>query len=170
MTGGEASSFSTMIMVNNIRVSFFCFVLGFVWGVGTIVLLFYNGVILGALAANFFRWQMSLDFWALILPHGIIEISSIIIASAAGLIIGWSLIFPNERSRKEALLENGRDALMLLMGTIPLLILAGLTEGFITPLDFIGPIGKLSFALVTIVFIVFYLFYFNSTRNSGTSK
>ncbi len=70
MSDSDAAAFSSTLMVNNIRVTLNAFALGLTAGVGTVAMLFYNGVLLGSIGANFLLWGQSLDFWALILPHG----------------------------------------------------------------------------------------------------
>jgi len=142
----EAANFSSYLMINNIRVTLRCFVLGLTFGVGTVAMLFFNGALMGAIAANFTSWGQSLDFWAMILPHGVPEIFSIFLGGAGGLILADALLRPGRKSRSAALRERGVAALTLVSAAIPLLVLAGLIEAFITPLAQIPPWGKLTFA------------------------
>lgn len=152
----EAAVMSSAIMANNIRVSFMAFASGVLFGVGTICVLFFNGIMLGSLTQTFMSARQSIEFWSLILPHGIIELTSIFIAGGAGLLIGKALALPGRRSRREALAEHGQLAIRLILGVIPMLVYAGTIEGFVTPLP-IGPYPKLAFAFLTAVGLVAYL-------------
>ncbi len=144
-----AAAFSGHIMTNNMRVSFLAFAMGITFGAFTFIVLFYNGAMLGAIAANFWRWDMNLDFWSLILPHGGIELSCIFIAGGAGFILASALIRPGRRTRADALAAAGRDAVLIALGVAPWLVIAGLIEGFFTPLAAVGPWPKVGFGIVT---------------------
>jgi uncharacterized membrane protein SpoIIM required for sporulation len=146
LTGDEAANFSSALMVNNIRVTLRCFVLGLTFGIGTVAALFFNGALMGAIAANFASWGQSLDFWAMILPHGVPEIFAILLGGGGGLILADALLRPGQKSRGAALRQRGLQALHLVAAAVPLLILAGLIEAFITPLASVPPVGKLIFA------------------------
>jgi len=146
LDGSEAAHFSSALMVNNIRVTLRCFVLGLSFGVGTVAALFFNGALMGAIAANFVSWDQSLEFWAMILPHGVPEIFAILLGGGGGLMLADALLRPGRRSRGAALRHRGLRALTLVAATVPLLILAGLIEAFVTPLSLIPPAGKLLFA------------------------
>ncbi len=148
---------STAIFTNNIGVAFLAFALGITFAVGTVVVLLFNGFVLGIFAAAVGSGRAAIGFWSLILPHGIIELTAIFIAGGAGLMLGGALLVPGERSRRDALLERGRVAVLLLVGTLPLFIVAGLIEGFVTPPAWIAPYVKLLFAGFTLVALVAYL-------------
>lgn len=124
---------SSMIMTNNIRVSILAFALGIFLGVGTIVILIVNGLKLGGLAALYSSAGLDGFFWSLILPHGGIELLCIFITGGAGLIIGYALINPGSFHRRDWLVREGRDAVKMLVGAIPLLVIAGLIEAYVTP-------------------------------------
>jgi uncharacterized membrane protein SpoIIM required for sporulation len=161
----ESAVMSSYIMTNNIRVSFLAFAAGVLFGVGTMGVLFFNGIMVGSLAQTFVAAREGVEFWSLILPHGIIELTCIFIAGGAGLLIGKALALPGRRRRREAVAEQGQLAIRLILGVIPLLVLAGTIEGFITPLP-IGPYPKLAFALLTAVGLVAYLGGAGRTVNS----
>ena len=146
MSDAQAAEFSSELMTNNIRVTLRCFVLGLTFGVGTLAILFKNGALLGAIAANFSEWGQALEFWAMILPHGVPEIFAIILGGAGGFILADALLRPGRQRRSEALRKRGIEALALVSAAVPLLILAGLIEAFITPLSGIPPAAKLGFA------------------------
>jgi uncharacterized membrane protein SpoIIM required for sporulation len=130
--GQEALAFSSFLFTHNIQVSFFVFVLGITFGLGTAALLFYNGVPLGALAMQYHLEGQDLFFWSWILPHGIPELTEIFIAGAAGLVLGRALVRPGSRTRRDALVFAARRAVRLVVGGMPILVLAGLVEGTIS--------------------------------------
>lgn len=120
------------IALNNIGVSFKCFVLGFFISLGTIWFLFENGVMLGAFQYFFFArslgWKSILVVWI----HGTLEISSIIVAGAAGIILGSSILFPGTHKRLYSLRQGGKDGIKIMIGLVPIFIVAAFLEGFIT--------------------------------------
>jgi uncharacterized membrane protein SpoIIM required for sporulation len=157
MNDGQAASFSSMILVNNVRVTIKAFAFGLTAGVGTVAVLFQNGALLGAIAANFVRWERSLELWALVLPHGVIEFFAILLGAGGGLVLADALIRPGRRHRGDAVRTRGRVALALAAPAAPLLVLAALIEGYFTPMAAIPPEGKLLFAAATGVALVIYL-------------
>lgn len=157
MGSGDAARFSSELMVNNIRVTLQAFALGLTLGIGTAAVLFGNGVLLGALAANFLRWEMSIPFWALILPHGVTEIFAIVLGGAGGLMLADALLRPGPLSRTQALRRRGREALVVTGMAVPLLIFAGVVEAYLTPLEWLPDAGKLGFAALCAVALVVWL-------------
>ncbi|WBW95967.1 stage II sporulation protein M [Oceanirhabdus sp. W0125-5] len=151
----NAPMMSSFIMLNNITVSFKAFVFGITLGLGTIYVLFMNGALLGALASLVFMQNNNLVFWSLILPHGVIELTAIFIAGGAGLIIGKSIINPGDLKRKDSIIKGCIQGASLLGGVCFLLVIAGIIEGFFTPLK-ISPQAKLIFALMTAVVLGLY--------------
>ncbi|MDA8234832.1 MAG: stage II sporulation protein M [Clostridia bacterium] len=149
---------STAIMINNILVGLKSFALGFTWGVGTVYILFYNGLLVGVLAGIFTQGGYALEFWSLILPHGVLELIAIFICGGAGLILAKALVKPGDYTRRDALVVNGRIAMKLILGTIPMFVLAALIEGFITPLGMISSYAKLAFAGFTLALFVWYIY------------
>lgn len=146
---------SSTIMVNNISVSLRAFVFGITLGLGTIYVLFQNGALLGALTALVYMYGDPTGYWSLILPHGVIELTAIFISGAAGLIIAKSILLPGEYSRKHSLISGAKKAVSLIMGVVVMLVIAGIIEGFFTPLD-IPAASKLIFAAVTGVILIVY--------------
>ncbi len=147
---------STQIMTNNIHVSFGAFAAGGTAGIGTAGVLFYNGILLGDLAAIFQRHNLAEGFWALILPHGVIEITAIMIAGAAGFLIARALVAPGDMGRRAALAVYGREAVELAIGCALLLVPAGLIEGFITPQPGIPAPAKIGLGALTGVLLLLY--------------
>ncbi|MDD4295751.1 MAG: stage II sporulation protein M [Ruminiclostridium sp.] len=148
---------SVFIFTNNIRVGILAFALGITFGVGTVYVLATNGLLLGALAAVAFNSGNSYNFWSLIVPHGVPELFCIFVCGGAGLLIARSMLFPKTQSRRSSFIEGGRKAIFLLIGTIPLFILAGLTEGYFTPLP-IDPIYKYIGAAFWLLLLSVYIF------------
>lgn len=128
----EATAFSSFLFTHNIQVSFLAFALGITFGIGTVSLLIYNGLPLGALAVQYHLAGYGLFFWAWILPHGIPELTEIAIAGAAGLVLARGLVLPGRRTRREALVAEARRAAQLVVGGMPVLVLAGLIEGTVS--------------------------------------
>lgn len=124
---------SQKIMFNNIRVSFFAFATGFLLGIGTAYILILNGLLLGGLASIFHEAAFAVEFWALILPHGVIELVAIFICSGAGLILGYAIINPGPHRRRDWFRHEGLVAVKLVVGCIPLFIIAALVEAYVTP-------------------------------------
>ena len=131
-SAGEASVFSAFLFTHNIRVTFLVFALGITFGVGTALVLFYNGLPLGALAMQYHLAGEGLFFWAWILPHGIPELTQIFIAGGAGLMIGRGMLLPGRRRRGRAVQQEARKAVLLVVGGMPILVLAGIIEGTIS--------------------------------------
>ena len=146
---------SSQIMTNNIKVCLYAIVMGITCGLGTIYVLFYNGALLGAIAGLIYQNGSILHFWSLILPHGVIELLAIFISGGAGLLIAKSILIPGQYSRKNSIIKGSKDATTLIGGLVFMLIVAGIIEGFFTPLN-IPPTVKLAFALVTAVLSLIY--------------
>ena len=148
VSGDSAVAFSGWLFTHNIEVSFLVFTLGVTFGLGTVALLFYNGVPLGALAMQYHQEGQGLFFWAWILPHGVTELTEVCVAGAAGLIIARGLWLPGRRSRGAAFAEEAKTAASLVLGGMPLLVLAGVIEGTVSQMH--APIvpywAKLTFA------------------------
>jgi uncharacterized membrane protein SpoIIM required for sporulation len=154
-----AAEFATTVFINNIWVSFLAFALGIVFCVGTAFVLINNGIVIGQ-AAGLFAEAGQLDkFFGLILPHGLLELSAIIIAGGTGLVLGWAIIAPGDRTRTDALAQEGRRAIVVVMGTVLVFLAAAIIEGFVTgaPLSTwvrvgIGAAAWLAFLLYAFVY------------------
>jgi uncharacterized membrane protein SpoIIM required for sporulation len=121
------------IFTNNIQVAFLVFAGGLLLGLGTLAVLAYNGALLGALAGLTIGSGNFAVFVRYIVPHGILELSCFSVAGAAGLRLAAALLDPGTRPRGEALRAAARPAVAQVLGTAVWLIVAGLTEGFVTP-------------------------------------
>lgn len=121
------------IMTNNISVCFMTFAAGITAGLGTLFLLFNNGLQIGVVLACCAQHKMAGSLLAFMVSHGALEIPSIMLAGAAGLRLGAGILFPGQLRRRDALARAGSDAVQLVSATIPLLIIAGCFEGFLSP-------------------------------------
>lgn len=145
------------IMTNNLSVAFSMFALGITGGLGTIWMLALNGILLGAIGAATAHAGMALRLWSFVAPHGVLELPAIFIAGGAGLEIARGLLFPGLLSRRDSLERSGGRAIRLLLGTIPMLIIAGLIEGFFSPSS--APVAmKFSLAAALFAALLTYLF------------
>jgi uncharacterized membrane protein SpoIIM required for sporulation len=124
---------SSSIMTNNIMVCFLTFASGILLGLGTILLLFNNGLMLGIIATVCAQHHLSLSLWSFVAAHGALELPSIMLAGAAGLRLGAGILFPGMLRRRDAVAQAGSEAVQLVAGTIPLLIIAGTLEAFLSP-------------------------------------
>ncbi|MCC5827914.1 MAG: stage II sporulation protein M [Phycisphaeraceae bacterium] len=121
------------VTTNNIRVALVAFALGITFGIGTVFILAVNGTMLGGFAGAYAQSGVGAEFWITVMPHGALELSAVVFAGGAGLMIGYSLWCPGRHTRLESLKRGGKKALIIICGLIPAFILAGLIEGFITP-------------------------------------
>ncbi|WP_109486183.1 stage II sporulation protein M [Occallatibacter savannae] len=121
------------IMTNNLSVSFLTFAGGILFGIGTFLLLFNNGMMLGVIAAACHQYGMSIALWSFVVPHGSLELPAIIIAGGAGFRIGRAMLFPGGYRWKESVARGGIEASRLVSGVIPMLVVAGCLEGFFSP-------------------------------------
>jgi uncharacterized membrane protein SpoIIM required for sporulation len=124
---------SSFITTNNLGVTFATFAAGILAGLGTIYLIGWNGILLGVIGAACGQHHMSIKLWSFVAPHGSLELPAIIIAGAAGLRLGYGLLFPGFHSRRYSVTVAGSEAVQLLAGTIPMLLCAGTLEGFFSP-------------------------------------
>jgi uncharacterized membrane protein SpoIIM required for sporulation len=126
-----SAQFAAKVQTNNITVAFLAFAGGVAGCVLTIVALAGNGASLGLSAGLFANAHKLPQFFGLILPHGLLEISSVIVAGAAGLRLGWALIDPGDRPRAAAIAEEGRRSVVIVAGLILTFLVAGTIEGFV---------------------------------------
>jgi uncharacterized membrane protein SpoIIM required for sporulation len=146
---------SSIIMTNNMKVAILAFVSGITFGIWTMYLMVYNGLLIGALAAVFWKAGKSYIFWAYILPHGIIELTAIFIAGGAGLYMGYRMFVPGQFQWRRQLLRSAKESTQLLLGTLPLFVIAGIIEGYITPSAL--PLElKYAFAAITLLLLLTY--------------
>jgi uncharacterized membrane protein SpoIIM required for sporulation len=157
---GVKTSFSAQLMTHNTRVSIFTMALGMTWGVGTIIMLFYNGVILGAVAVDYIRAGQTQFLLGWLLPHGVIEIPAILIAGQAGLLLARALIGRGRRdSMRSRLREIAPDLVTLIFGVGLMLVWAGFIESFLSQYHepVIPYIVKILFGLVELTLLCVFL-------------
>ncbi|MDO8846844.1 MAG: stage II sporulation protein M [Coriobacteriia bacterium] len=152
----ESPVMSAAITVNNIRVSFLAFAGGMTYGLLTVYALLMNGAMLGVLAGTAHQAGAAFDFWVLIVPHGALELPAIVLAGGSGLLLAGALLFPGDLPRGAALRAVTDDALKLALGAIPLLVIAGFIEGFVTPRAY-GTELKLAVGLISAVLLTAYI-------------
>jgi len=162
----DGSEFSMFIGItlNNIKVALMTFVFGILGSIGTFFILLFNGIMVGTFQYLFYENQLFVESFLTIWIHGTIEISSIIVAGAAGLILGNSLFFPKTFRRSDSLQIAAVRALKIIGSTIPLFVVAGLLESFVTrhtgwP-DFVRAGIILFSALFILTMYVFYPWYY----------
>jgi len=148
---------SSAIMTNNLSVGFLTFALGITGGLGTIYMLVFNGLMIGVIGMACHLSGMSLQLWEFVAPHGVLELPAIFIAGGAGLRIAAGLLFPGYLPRKESLVRAGADAVRLLLGSIPILVIAGIIEAFVSPTGIRAPL-KFGMAAALFVLLLAYLF------------
>ncbi|HOJ77503.1 MAG TPA: stage II sporulation protein M [Bacillota bacterium] len=155
---------SSTILFNNIQVAINAFAGGMILGTFTVYALFFNGFLLGVLSGVFHKQGYLLSFWAMILPHGVIELTAIVLAAASGFLLTYTILFPGQYSRSDALRLYGRTAVKLISGTIFLFLVAGLIEGYLSTIstEVIPELYRLVFAAFTGILL---LWYFNLGRN-----
>lgn len=148
--------FSSQIMTNNLRVALTAAAGGILAGVGSALILVLNGMHLGSVFALFDHHGAGAQLWGFVLPHGIMELTAIILAGAAGLVLASALFLPGRRTRGDSLRERGGAALSLLGGALLLLVPAGLVEGFISPAEVPGAF-KMGFAALVGILLFLWL-------------
>jgi uncharacterized membrane protein SpoIIM required for sporulation len=148
---------SSAIMTNNISVSFLTFALGITAGLGTIYMMVFNGLMIGVIGMACGLAGMSVQLWSFVAPHGVLELPAIFIAGGAGLRIAKGLLFPGYLPRRESLARAGGEAVRLLLGVIPMLIVAGVIEAFVSPT---GLAVSLKFAMAGALFTLLLLYLF----------
>jgi uncharacterized membrane protein SpoIIM required for sporulation len=157
---GFKSTFSAELMTHNIQVSIFTLALGMTWGFGTIIMLFYNGVILGAVAVDYIRAGETKFLLGWLMPHGVIEIPAILIAGQAGLILAVALIGRGSRlSFRARLRAISQDLTTLIFGVGILLVWAGFIEAFLS--QYHEPVipyeAKIAFGCIELILLILFL-------------
>jgi uncharacterized membrane protein SpoIIM required for sporulation len=158
---------SSRIMTNNISVALAAFAGGIMAGLGTIYLLFFNGLLLGVVGTACWQAGMSLQLWSFVAPHGVLELPAIFISAGAGLILARGLLFPGMLPRADSLRQAGSQAVRLLLGVIPMLVIAGTIEGFLSPTA-IHVWVKLLFGAAMLSLLIAYLFFL-TPRDQGSA-
>ena len=153
---------SSFIMTNNISVTFLTFAYGLTAGIGTVYMMVYNGIMLGVVGTACWFGGMSLPLWSFVAPHGVLELPAIFIAGGAGFRLAQGLLFPGLLSRRDSLARAGGEAIRLLLGTVPTLVVAGTIEGFISPSP--GIPWQMKFGVASLVGTAFFSYLLFSAR------
>lgn len=154
---------SSGIMINNLKVSFGAVAGGITAGVFTVYIMVFNGLLIGAIATLVGQNNLAYPFWAFVFPHGALELPAIFFAGGAGLLLARAILFPGAYRRGDALKFYGSQAVQLVFGIVPLLVIAGIIEGFISPNPRIPDPFKYLFG--TVLFICLYI-YCNRQKSS----
>jgi uncharacterized membrane protein SpoIIM required for sporulation/uncharacterized RDD family membrane protein YckC len=154
---GDRPLVASSIIANNIRVAFTCFAGGIVFGVGSLVLLAFNGLAIGAASGHFANVGLLGYLWTFVVGHGVLELFAIWVSGAAGFMLGRALIAPGELPRRDAIVLAGRQAMRLIGAVIVLLLVAGIIEGFVSSGTFPVPV-RLAVSSFSVLFLVLYLY------------
>ena len=153
-----SAQFASQVTTNNITVGVMAFASGILLCVPTVFVLVQNGINLGGAWGMFIAASQQPKFWGLIVPHGLLELTAVFIAGASGLRLGWTLIDPGDRFRGEALTEEGRRAIAIVLGLVVVFSFAGTVEGFVTGSSLptwvrvsVGVILELAFVVYVVV-------------------
>lgn len=152
---GEVDSFLS-ITLNNIGVAFRIFVMGMLTSVGSALMLLYNGVMLGCFETFFWQHGLLYDSMLSVFLHGTLEISAIVVAGAGGLALGNGMLFPGTFSRIASFRRGAKRGLKIVVGTVPIFIIAGFIEGFLTRHTEVNDMVRLAFILLCLAFVVYY--------------
>lgn len=161
------------IAYNNVVVALKTFAFGALAGLGTLYVLFQNAVMVGSFQYFFIAQGVGLRASLAIWLHGTLEISCIVLAAGAGLVLGGSLLFPGSYPRREALRRGAQDGMKLMAGLVPLIVLAAFLEGFVTrlaprhPVAVSLPVITLSLLLVVGYFVAYPWWLHRRARRSG---
>jgi uncharacterized membrane protein SpoIIM required for sporulation len=120
-------------MTNNLAVSLTTFALGITAGIGTVYMLAFNGLLFGVISGACWRAGMLGQLMSFVAPHGVLELPAIFISGGAGLLMAKGLLFPGTLPRSASVAREGARAVRLVLGIIPMLIVAGTIEGFVSP-------------------------------------
>lgn len=170
---GEVGMF-TYITFNNVRVSFFAFVAGLLFSFGTAMVLIYNGVMLGSFQYFFYQKGVLTQSLLTVWIHGTLEISAIVIAGAAGFTLGNSFLFPKTYSRATSFKHGAKKGMKIVIGLVPIFIMAGFLESFVTRHTEM-PVA-LSLAIIggSLAFVIYYFLIYPQQLNKrlldGTTR
>lgn len=163
-SGGESGMFLA-ITLNNIKVSFMIYVAGIFTSFATGVLLFQNSIMLGCFETFFAQQGLLGESLLAVFLHGTFEISAIIIAGAAGLAMGNGWLFPGTYSRMESFKRGAKLGMKIIVGTVPVFIMAGFIEGFVTRHTELPDVLRLVFILLSLAFVVGYFIILPEKRS-----
>jgi uncharacterized membrane protein SpoIIM required for sporulation len=166
----ERVFFSTYLFVHNTRIGIMSFGFGLLGGVPALINGSYNGLTIGSMAGLYHYHDLGYEFWGWVLPHGVTELLAIVICIQAGLIIGLTIVYPGAKRWTEAVAEAGLEAGQIVLGTIPMFLIAGVIEGVLRQVqqDTFSWQARHLFALATVVFWVWYFGFCGRRERTGT--
>src|SRR4029077_20760168 len=126
----------------------------------------FNGMLLGVIGMACALSGMSVPLWSFVAPHGVLELPAIVIAGGAGLRLAQGIVFPGVRPRRQTIAEAGSEAVKLVLGCIPILVVAGVIEAFVSPTELAVP---LKFAMAAALFVLFLAYLFGSAARPVTA-
>ncbi|MEM6348017.1 MAG: stage II sporulation protein M [Bacteroidota bacterium] len=159
------------IFLNNVQVSFWVFALGIVLSFGTIFGLpfwpfnyggglFYNGIMVGTFLTFFHQYGVLMEALPIIYIHGTLELSAIVIAGGAGLVMGNSIMFPGTYPRLQSLMQAAKNGMKIIIGLVPVFFMAAFLEGYVTRMADMHILGKLTIIIFSLAFIIgYYVLY-----------
>lgn len=168
--GGSEFPMFLGITLNNIRVALACFAMGILSGFGTGYIIFSNGIMLGAFQTFFYQQGLLGESMLAIWIHGTLEISAIIVSGAAGLAMGNSWLFPGTYSRKASFTRGAKRGLKIVIGTLPIFIVAGFLEAFITRHTQLPDSLRLGIIMLSLTFVLYYYLYLPNTLRYELSE
>jgi uncharacterized membrane protein SpoIIM required for sporulation len=163
---GILATFAASLFSNNARIGILAFATGFVAGLPTLLLLFYNGLVLGAFAALFHSRGLGVDLWAWLLPHGVTELTAVVLCGGAGFQLAHGLVFPGAQTRLDSLRDHGRSAAVVVIGAVCMLFLAGMIEGVFRQTVTSVPI-RFTVAGATAAWWIYYFGFVGRGRDRG---
>jgi uncharacterized membrane protein SpoIIM required for sporulation len=155
---GEKFAFASFLLGHNLKVGLLAMGLGMLAGVPTILLMIYNGMILGAFAAIHHRAGIDAEMWAWLLPHGITELGAVVLFGGTGLIFAQAVISPGLKSRTESIKEAGIDAALMSVGGGGMLVLAAILESYLRQ-SHLSTAARLTFAASTALFWALFIYH-----------
>ena len=154
----QRSFMAAFYVWNNVGIAFRCFALGAFFGIGTVVTLLFNGMMLVAITGFLINQGHSDNFFSFAISHGSFELTAIVVAGAAGLLLGWGMIHPGELTRSESLRVHGMEAIKLASGAGFMLLVAALIEGYFSPMAIPHGVKYIIGSLLWVVVFAYLMF------------
>jgi len=154
--GDQKFMFASFLFSHNLTVSLLALAAGILAAAPTVVLMVYNGMLLGAFAAIHYRAGIHAEFWAWILPHGVTELFAVVLCGGVGLMLGSAVLAPGWNTRAENLRRAGRQAALTAIGVAAMLVLAAIVESYLRQ-SHMSIAGRLTFAGASLLFWAAYL-------------
>lgn len=166
--GGEAARTSFYVL-NNVGIAFKCFALGILFGIGTVLLLTYNGIVIGAVTGFLISRGHAEPFFSFVIAHGSFELTAIVVSGAAGLVLGRALVHPGAYTRLDALRRRGLVAVKLAIGAGVMLLVAAVIEGVWSPMGLPAQV-KLAAGTLFWIVVILYLTFAGRRRVRGGER